>query len=569
MNGEEEVAVSSIIPAVAVAPTFLEQVREAAATAGLEGFERPLRDQAEIAEAPASEALPVTFIERGNLRESPTNPRKRWGDLEELAKTISKHGILQPLIVRPGDGGDGRYVIVSGHRRFRAGKIAGLNEFRCEVRELTDDQVFEIQVIENVQREDLHPMEEAEGYEMMRSAGYEVPTIAGRVGKSTGWVYARLKLLDLGPEGRAAFFEDRVELSVALVLGRQPQANQGKALIGLERLTTTRERIAYLQTEFARNLKGSPFDLKDATLPRLVKGGFELGDCVSCPNNSNNAPRELFVDYQKIEKAGVCSNTTCFAGKCAAIVERVADKARARGEKVLTPSETKKVISYGQPVYGSPFVIATDVVGEDPKRRTWNQIFERLEKEDRPAVVIAPNEQRPGEVYQLFDRREAMSAAAKVGAKWAKKAAPREEKHVKSAKAKAAKADDRARLIATVTELAMPRLVEALRKGATLTDLRPAALVGLDAMTNEERELVGGWFEVKALEKWVRADATIKDLIAFLVVASMWPTFQESGESFDAAFSAMAKDHKVDLQAMTRAQLEQAKADAAAKKGGK
>ncbi len=550
-------------------PMTVQAVPPGFAAAFPDVFVPPPRDQVAIEQASAKEPVRTVLIERRFLSESPTNTRRRWGDLDGLTKSIAKNGLLEPLIVRELATAADHFEIVAGHRRFRAGKAAGLNEFRCEVRELSDDLVLEFQITENAQREDLHAMEEAEGYELMRKAGYEVPTMAERVGVSTGWIYSRLKLLELGPEGRNAFFEGRIADSVAVVLGRQTHPNQARALVGLAKLIEAgrpvEEQIHYLQKDFARNLKGSPFDLKDTTLPRLCSpDGF--GDCVSCPKNSNNAARELFSDYDKIEKAGVCEDVPCYVARAEAVTDRAMEKARERGEKVLTLAETKKVISFGSPIYGSPYVISRDVVAEDPKRRTWQQILEKLPKEERPVTTTAPNDQKPGEVFQLYDRKEAVAAAAKLGVKWAKKSAP-EEKQVKANKVKAEKGHEKARLVATVTELAMPKIVESLRKAATLAALRPAALVILDTMMNEERELVAGWFETKSLEKWIRADAAVKDLVAFVVVGTLWLRFSEvAGETFEPTFAAVAREHKVDLQAMTRAQLEQARLEAEKKR---
>lgn len=570
MKPDTEIEDAVIVPPEVIAgeKRTAEAVPPGFAAAFPDVFVPPPRDQAPIENAAPKEPVRTVLIERRFLSESPTNTRRRWGDLDGLTKSIAKNGLLEPLIVRELVTTPEHFEIVAGHRRFRAGKAAGLNEFRCEVRELSDDLVLEFQITENVQREDLHAMEEAEGYELMRKAGYEVPTMADRVGASTGWIYSRLKLLELGPEGRNAFFEGTIADSVAVVLGRQTHPNQARALVGLKKMieagASVEDQIRYLQKDFARNLKGAPFDLKDTTLPRLCSPDG-LGDCVSCPKNSNNAARELFSDYDKIEKAGVCEDVPCYIARAEAVTDRAMDKARERGEKVLSLKETKQVISFGAPVYGSPYVISRDVVAEDPKRRTWQQILEKLPKEERPVTTTAPNDQKPGEVFQLYDRKEAVAAAAKLGVKWAKKSAP-EEKQVKANKEKADKAHSKARLVTTVTELAMPKIVEGLRKGATLIDLRPAALAVWDAMGLEERELAVGWFEAKSLEKWIRTDATVKDLVAFLVIGTLWPRFTEGGETFEPTFAAVAREHKVDLQAMTRAQLEQAKAEAEKKR---
>jgi len=104
------------------------------------------------------------------IRESKTNPRRFFDEakLAELADSIRQHGVLQPVLVRPLPEGDaGTYELVAGTRRYRASKLAKRNSIPATVRELTDAQALELQVIENVQRVDVHPLDEAQGYEAL------------------------------------------------------------------------------------------------------------------------------------------------------------------------------------------------------------------------------------------------------------------------------------------------------------------------------------------------------------------------------------------------------------------
>ena len=162
---------------------------------------------------------------------SPTNPRKHFNEaaLGELAASIAQHGVLQPILVRKwtidckmpkgkcyGDM-HGMHEIVCGERRWRASQIAGRAEILAIVRELSDLQVLEIQVVENLQREDVHPIEEAEGYErLIKWHGYSADTLAEKVGKSRAYIYARLKLTALAPVAREAFFSGKLTASTAL-----------------------------------------------------------------------------------------------------------------------------------------------------------------------------------------------------------------------------------------------------------------------------------------------------------------------------------------------------------------
>ena len=125
-------------------------------------------------------------------------PRKQFDEeaLSELADSISKHGVLQPLLVRPLT--DGSYQLVAGERRWRASRMAGLTEVPVVVKDLTDSQVAELALVENLQRENLNPLEEANGYkELGEKFGYTQEQIAEVVGKSRSAVANSLRLLAL------------------------------------------------------------------------------------------------------------------------------------------------------------------------------------------------------------------------------------------------------------------------------------------------------------------------------------------------------------------------------------
>lgn len=130
-------------------------------------------------------------------------PRKEFDEekIAELADSIRQHGVLQPLLVRPMV--TGGYQIVAGERRFRAARMAGLHEVPVVVRELEDAQVTELALIENLQREDLTPMEEAMGYQsLMEQYGLTQEQVAETVGKSRPAIANALRLLQLPEEIR-------------------------------------------------------------------------------------------------------------------------------------------------------------------------------------------------------------------------------------------------------------------------------------------------------------------------------------------------------------------------------
>jgi len=142
------------------------------------------------------------------LHSNPNNPRKQFGEeeLEDLSKSIREKGLLQPIVVRQRT--DGEYEIVAGERRWRASQRAGLHELPVLIRELSDGETLEIALIENIQRSDLNPLEEARAYgQLLEQFSYTQQQLADSVGKSRSHIANTLRLLTL-PESVRAYIED-------------------------------------------------------------------------------------------------------------------------------------------------------------------------------------------------------------------------------------------------------------------------------------------------------------------------------------------------------------------------
>ncbi len=164
------------------------------------------------------ERLGVVELEIGVIRPNPDQPRKEFDEvrLEELALSIKEHGIVQPILVRKvGDG----YEIVAGERRWRAAQLAGLTKVPALVREFSDAERMEIALIENLQREDLNPMEEAEAYRtLMESFGLTQEALAQRLGRSRSQVANTLRLLQLPAQVQDEVRAGRLSMGHAKVL---------------------------------------------------------------------------------------------------------------------------------------------------------------------------------------------------------------------------------------------------------------------------------------------------------------------------------------------------------------
>ena len=148
------------------------------------------------AESPAEEGG-VLYVDLNDIKPNAAQPRKVFDEekLEELAASISQHGLIQPIVLRKLGKG---YEIVAGERRWRAARLAGLKEVPCIVKELTEEENMLLAIVENMQREDLNPIEEAEGLKkMIDTYGLTQEQVSYSVGKSRPYITNSLRLLKL------------------------------------------------------------------------------------------------------------------------------------------------------------------------------------------------------------------------------------------------------------------------------------------------------------------------------------------------------------------------------------
>ena len=156
-----------------------------------------------IGERKAVNEVKVVKVPIGQIFPNPYQPRKSFDEaaLEELSASIAQYGVLQPLLVSPTE--DGRYLLIAGERRLRASRMAKLTEVPVIISDYTNQQIAEIALIENLQREDLHFLEEAEGYEqLMEQFHLTQEAMAARVGKKQSTIANKLRLLRLSPAVR-------------------------------------------------------------------------------------------------------------------------------------------------------------------------------------------------------------------------------------------------------------------------------------------------------------------------------------------------------------------------------
>lgn len=356
--------------------------------------------------------MEIKALELTQLKLSELNPRRHFDEakIKELAASIREKGVIEPIIVRPSNG---KYEIVCGNRRFKAAQLASLKNIPSIIKELTDQQALEFQVIENLQREDIHPLEEAEGYEaLMKKHGYKtVDDIAAKVGKSKAYIYGRLKLCELIPENRKLFYEDKFSPSVALLVSRIPanlQLEVGKIIArggdyGDREPMSYRRAKEYIHENFMLQLKEAPFDPKDKAL-----GG--KGSCSECPKRTGNQ-KELFPD---VSSADVCTDPGCFTAKKNAFAQRAVAKLKAEGKTVVSPEEAKKLFRYessDSPEY--KYESLDETCYEAPKNPKYRQLVKAC-KDAKIVYAIHPNS---GKVIEMIERAEIPAILKKAGIK--------------------------------------------------------------------------------------------------------------------------------------------------------
>ena len=241
-----------------------------------------------------------------DLSRNPYQPREHFSEekLEELAKSIKKNGIIQPIAVRPNKTENGKYEIVAGERRWIAAQRAGLHEVPVIILDLSDVESLEVAIVENIQRDDLNPVEEARGYKRLNEEfKYDHESISKLMAKSRSHVSNMLRLLTL-PSDVVAMLEER-----SLTSG------QARPLIGISNASSIAEEIvsknySARKVEYlARNKKG---DIKEKVIDSNIlkvqeKIEKKLGLKINILNKKNNSGK-ITIEYKDLEQFELVSN---------------------------------------------------------------------------------------------------------------------------------------------------------------------------------------------------------------------------------------------------------------------
>lgn len=399
----------------------------------------------ETIDAPAMTKQQVQAIAIELIDPCPVNPRKSFDEtqLMELAVSVAKMGVTNPVTLRPV--GEKRFELVCGHRRVEAAKRAGLKEVPAIVRRLGDADALDVALVDNLQRVDLSPMEEADSYAVLLKhmacsdvdnvidAQEFASEIALKAGKTLRYVVQRLKLLSLIEEARGVMRLGLLGLDAALLVARLQPEDQGRALLYAidhrrgAKGKTLQERIASavanLQSEAAHwyrqstlaelrewiaenialSLKEAPWALDDAELLP------QAGACTDCPKRANNN-LALFGDLTAKEDA--CTDPACYGAKQKAFVKLTLKEAAASGAPVLklSTSQSNLPIKEGSTLEKTLFKRGQWVEGKQGScRDTYRGVTE--DGEFKTVCVNQKCKVHRHEVQRPVDRGERVSPA--------------------------------------------------------------------------------------------------------------------------------------------------------------
>lgn len=250
-------------------------------------------------------AKPDQMIALDLLEPNPDQPRRQFADeaLQELADSIRTKGVIQPLIVRPSKKTEGRYEIVAGERRWRASQMAQQHDVPVIVRELDDTEVLEIAIIENIQRADLNPVEEAMGYrQLMDRFGHTQDKVAEALGKSRSHIANLMRLLQLPDEVQGYLREGKLTAghARALVTTDDPAKLARQVIKGQLSVRETEKlsKSATGRTTKARRPKAVEKDADTRALEQDLSAN--LGMTVTIEHTSDGSGR-LVIDYKTLD----------------------------------------------------------------------------------------------------------------------------------------------------------------------------------------------------------------------------------------------------------------------------
>lgn len=347
-----------------------------------------------------------------------TNRKHRPEHISNLAASIKRHEVIQPITARPWPASRPQpsgilYEIVVGEGRWLGSIEAAKEDIPFFWRDLSDKEAVELQLIENLQRDDISALEEAQGYRrLIDDHGHTADTIAAEVGKSRSAIYNSLKLLDLCPAALKIALDHKMDASNMMLAARIPDEklqiaaikNMAPRYAGDDVMSYRRARDM-VQQQFMLKLAEAPFSRADADLLPAA------GTCQACPKRTGNST-DLFDD---VKSTDMCTDPGCFESKKAAHVEKQRTAAKVANIKIIEGAAAKKIKpnSYNDDLAGG-YVDLDRKLYSDSKNRTVRQILGK-DVPTAEALVIDPH--KTGHVIEVVS---SATIAEKLAAKGVK-----------------------------------------------------------------------------------------------------------------------------------------------------
>lgn len=545
-------------------------------------------------------------IPLSRLHESTYNHRSNFDEaaLTGLSASIATHGVLQPLLVRPSestkDHGAG-YEIIAGARRFRAATMAQLTVVPVRIVNLSDAEALEASVIENLQRVDVHPLEEALGFrallEFDQAVRYDVGMIADKTGKSKQYVVTRIKLADLIPEAQKEFMADRMQIGHALILCRLTEANQRKALpeiweedweeeemndgeheskdVRILTPVSVKQFAHWCSRSFLLVLADAPFDIKSKK--------FTEGPCTNCSKRSG---------YNKLLFAEIatdsCTDPICYASKQA---QTVAMTLKANPD-IIKVTDSYRLDEEELKEFGKDIMVRQQYTAIDPDQKFDNDWARDRAKEDGelspcksmvPAVYIDGDEK--GKVVNICHvftckthPRTKASAQVPRGSGY-KEPTPEERKATRAKELLEIKIKSTSRI------QIFEAVVAEVPKKIGERELRFIAQILIDRMPFQETNSIAqrwGLYDPKSKQSRSTTEKKLKEHIRDILVSELPALIIETivfqsansewhggldfaAESFGVDTKNIAKTVRADLTAAAKEKADKAKATAKAK----
>lgn len=348
-----------------------------------------------------------------NLHVASFHHRVDWGDMDGLAASIREHGILVPLLVRERPRALGGYEIIHGARRHRAAEMAELKLIPIRIVDVDDATAIQMQMDENLQRQGLHPMDEALYFKDLSDCGMDAAAIAKRFGRKRSDVVRRMALLGLCDRARAAFVKGTIDEPAALAIATlDVQARQHDILAAIAQGSLQVEEVpGFVAREMQASLEDVPWRVSDAELVPAA------GACSACPKRTS-VQRDLFAEG----RGDRCRDLTCYRKKMDATFAIAATKPGVQVSEDPASSLFMPTVGGRPGVMKSSGFVDAEAACPHMTGYTWRDAIAAAQDDDNPPTLYLARDQdrRPRYLFRepivtrLVKRSDAAAAQAKA-----------------------------------------------------------------------------------------------------------------------------------------------------------